>query len=287
MKASIFKLFSPTVLIALVLSSCGSDKQAYIQFPADTLAKEMDTVKNYSIVLFDMNVDENDKCYHKYKIIQQTGKTPNLGIDTSDTVAVALAIADTIDVDPTAMGFKETITDWKQVSNEDFDYYSSDMGMEIYSKIDGKLSKITAPPGYSQYVGNQKYGTWRTSSSGSFWEFYGRYMFISSMFHLMSPVPYGYYGGYASYRGSRPYYGPNGKAYGTGSKHATGINNGYTKRAASNSKLKNRVNNSIAKSSSKANKGVRSTTSSGKSSRSSSRYSSSSSRSRSSSSGGK
>ncbi|MCH2042717.1 MAG: hypothetical protein MK212_01135 [Saprospiraceae bacterium] len=291
MKSSV-KLFSLAVLTLLLVSSCGSDKKPYIQFPADTIAKGLDKVQNFSIVLYDMNVDEEDKCFHKYKIIAQTGDAPSLNIDTSDSTAVAAAIADSAAVDPADLGFEESITDWKQVSSEDFDFYSSDMGMEIYSKVDGKLSKITAPPGYSQYVGNEKYGTWRTNSSGgSFWAFYGRYMFISSMFRLMSPVPYGYYSGYGAYRGSRPYYGPNGSAYGTGSKHASGMNNGYAKRSASNSKLKNRVNNSVSKSA-KATGGKRTAAttqskSSSRTSRSGSRYSSSSSRSRSSSSGGK
>ena len=277
------KYFS-IALASLAFWSCGSSEKEYIQFPADTLVRDLDSVKNYSIILYDMDVTEDDKCMHKYKIVKRSNNAPEVATTDSTALAQTATAAE--------MGFEEKITDWMPVSQEDFDFHSSDMGMEIVSKVNGEVSKVAAPPGYSQYVGNEKYGHWQSNSSGeSFWSFYGKYMFISSMFNLMSPVSYGYYGGYGAYRGVSPYYGPqtNGRyAYGTGSTHASGMNADYDRRASTNPKLSQRVQNSIG-SSSRATGGQRTaaTTPSSRTSHSSTRYSSSSRSRTSGSSGGK
>lgn len=279
--------------LAIFLGSCGSEEKKFVKFPPDDLAKEMSAVQNFSIILYDMNVTEDDKYMHQYKIITRSKEPEALSSEEIATEATATDSTATEEAiatgSPADLGMEEKLTEWKEVSEEDFEFHSSDMGMEIYSKVDGKLNKVAAPPGYSQYVGNEKYGQWKTDNSGnSFWAFYGRYMFISSMFHLMMPTPYSYYRGYGAYRGRTPYYGPKGAAgghaYGTNSAHANGMNSKYSSRANSNSKLKNKVNSSINKSSSRATGGKR--TASTRQSRSSSRYSGSS-KSRSSSFGGK
>lgn len=46
-------------------------------------------------------------------------------------------------------------TDWVAVSQSFFDANKDNMGMEIASKKDGKVSKVAAPAGYSNYVGNE------------------------------------------------------------------------------------------------------------------------------------
>ena len=60
------------------------------------------------------------------------------------------------------------------------------MGMEIVSKgEDGKVSKTAAPPDYNNFVGNERYGQWvQGSGGGSFWQFYGQYMFLNTMFNM-------------------------------------------------------------------------------------------------------
>jgi len=291
MKTTIFS-FSAFLFLALALSmsSCGSSAdEKYMPFPADKIAQSMDSVKNFSVILYDMDVKDK-KYYHKYKVIQQTAEIP------AATSLDSTALADST-TSPADLGIVEKITDWKEVSPSDFDYHSSNMGMEIMSKKEGDLTKVAAPPGYSQYVGNSRYGQWKTnpSTGDSFWAFYGRYMFLNTMFNLMSPVRYGGYSSYyGGYYGRRPYYGSvnsSGKyRYGTGSAHAAKSNPSFAQRMKSNSALKSRVNNSISRSSARATGGKRSSVSSSSSrrSRSSSRYSSgSSSRSRSSSRGGK
>jgi len=245
------KLVALLSIIFLTVSCGGSE---FRKSPVDELIRNLDAEKNFTIILYDMDVESGwpDKFKHKYKVIKEKEDgTP----------------------------FEE-LTDWYDVSENIFGYYENDMGMEIVSKVDGKVTKETSPPGYSRYVGNQKYGNWRTDSSGnSFWAFYGQYAFMSSMIGLVAGPVYrtGYYDYYNNYRGRRPYYGTtvNGRSrYGTLSDASRRQNPSFHQRSTTNSALRSRVNNSISRSSG------------GRTSRSTSRYGSSS-RSRSSSSGGK
>jgi len=247
------KIYLGALFSVFFLFSCGGSE--FTKTPVDTLIRDMDQLQNFTIILYDMDVESGwpDKYKHRYKVIKEKEDgTPY-----------------------------EELTEWYEVDENTFGYYENDMGMEIASKQDGKVTKETSPPGYSRYVGNEKYGTWRTNSNGtSFWEFYGQYAFMRSMIGLVGGPVYrtGYYDYYNNYRGSRPYYGPvtNGRyKYGTLSNISRQQNPDFHRRASTNNALKNRVNNSIARSSG------------GRTSRSTSRYSSSSARSRSSSSGGK
>jgi hypothetical protein len=253
--------------LLLAASSC-SNERTFQKSPLDELIRDMDKVKDFTIILYDMDVDGgfSSTYKHRYKIIREKEDgTPY-----------------------------EELTDWKEVSEAFFELHEQDMGMEIASKTDGVLTKQVAPPGYSKYVGNERYGSWQTDSSGgSFWQFYGQYMFMSSMLGLMAgPV---YRNSYMDYRGGyygqRPYYGPNvnGRpAYGTLSDASKQQNPNFHSRATSNTALKNRVNTIATRSTG----GRASGSNVDRTTRSTSRYgtsssSSSSSRSRSSSRGGK
>ncbi len=107
--------------------------------------------------------------------------------------------------------FDTETTDWIDVSRQFFDKYEPMLGMVVLSRGEqGKVDTANYPPGY-QYVGNQRYGSWRTDSNGgSFWEFYGKYALFS---HLLgsSRRPL-YRSDYDLYRNSRsaqrPYFGP-------------------------------------------------------------------------------
>ncbi|MEN7550884.1 hypothetical protein AAG747_23390 [Rapidithrix thailandica] len=172
----------PLLVYLLFLGACGGKE--FVKSPIDTLILEMDKEKNFTIILYDMDVEESfsDVYQHKYKLIKEKEDgTPY-----------------------------EEITEWYEVDEGLFNEHQDDMGMEIVSKVDGKVTKQTAPPGYSRYVGNDQYGKWATDSQGkSFWEFYGQYAFMSNMMGLMAgPVYRTYYVNYKyNYRGSRPYYG--------------------------------------------------------------------------------
>ena len=233
-----------SLFILIIFSACGSKE--FVKNPVDILVRDLGNDAVFSVVLYDMEVEGTFiKSYkHQYQII--TEKNDNIS---------------------------ETKTDWFEVSKDFFRLHENDMGMEIVSRnSEGKLNKSVSPAGYSNYVGNERYGQWVDRGGSSFWEFYGKYAMLSSVFHMFSyPANRSYWNNYHSnYYGRQPYYGPssNGKSYyGTYSDYNTKSrsNSNYT----NSSSFKNKVRNKVSKSSSTS-----------KISRSSSRYSNSSSRSR-------
>ncbi|WP_221409128.1 hypothetical protein [Reichenbachiella versicolor] len=190
--------------------------------PIDELIRQLSDEPTYSILLYDMDADESEDIYrHQYRVI----------IEKPDTVMA-----------------RETT--WYDVSPVEFEQHIDDMGMTIVSKKNGVLHKETSPAGYDNYVGNEKYGQWRRDSGGnSFWEFYGRYAFMSSMFNMIAyPARYSYwnnyYGGY--YGTGRSYYGPN-NYYGT--RSYTSSNTGQkTNWGSRPSSFKQKVRNNVARS---------------------------------------
>ncbi|MGB0430472.1 MAG: DUF4178 domain-containing protein [Bacteroidia bacterium] len=173
--------------------------------PVDEFTKEYLEYMSFSVVLYDMDVKTSgwSKEYlHQYLIISH-----------KDSLS-----------DP-----EKKYTDWYPVKSSFYKSNENNLGMELVSKKDGKLNKSISPPGYGSYVGNERYGRWETNSRGeSFWSFYGRYMFMSSMFDLINrPVYRNYYTDYnTGYRGNSAYYGPqvNGSSY-------YGTNSSYTKKS--------------------------------------------------------
>lgn len=228
----------PILLLAIVLSSCGGNE--YIKPPLDTIIRDIPTGRVFSIMLYDMDVQGTfaRDYYHQYKIIEETspGKP------------------------------EERTTEWFKVDKNYFNQHVDNMGMTIASKgEDGKLVKSVAPPGYNNYVGNPKYGSWQGSGTNSFWQFYGQYAFMSTMFNLATyPVRRSYYNDYRGgyYGTGRSYYGPT-----TGGRSYYGTNSQYTQSTRSNSTWSSNTSTFKQRVS-------------GRTSRSGSRYSSSSSRSR-------
>ncbi|TLX76116.1 hypothetical protein E9993_07850 [Labilibacter sediminis] len=267
MNNGIAKIIIAVIIGFFVLKTCNnrkSSRQSYSpaqvtastweKSPVDKLVRSLSAENNFSIILLDMD-SRSGKYYHQYNVI----------IEKPDTVLA-----------------RET--EWELVSETFFADNVNNMGMEIASKKNGRLSKVAAPAGYNHYVGNEKYGQWTERNGTSFWEFYGRYAFMSSMFNMMFPVHRSYYNDYygGGYYGSRPYYGPNGtNMYGTRSYTSSG--SGKTSRWGSKpSNFKTQVRSQVSRSSSASKARAYSSSSSySKKTRSSSRYSSSSSRSRS------
>jgi hypothetical protein len=229
--------------------------RTYTKSPIDNIITTYINEQNYSVLLADMNYDESKKkYYHKYKIIIDKSKSSE-EIDDKD--------------------FKVVDTDWKEVSPIIFDQHQQDLGMTILSKENGTLKKNSVPAGYNNYVGNPKYGSWQTNSSGnSFWVFYGKYAMLRSLFggSRYYRTDYDYY---RRNTYGRDYYGRN-KRYGTST-----YKNTSSTWASKPSSFKNRVNQNVKKSaSSLKSKGYSSTRSYGstnKTTRSSGKYNSSSS----------
>ncbi|WP_044202657.1 hypothetical protein [Flammeovirga sp. OC4] len=250
----------------LFLISCSS-QETFRKTPVDQFIVDMSDVKNFTILLHDMDAEEHmftaNEYRHQYQII-------TMGADSVPQTKT---------------------TEWYPVSEAFFNLHSGDIGMEIASKIDGKVSKQVSPPGYSGYVGNSQYGQWKTnpSTGTSFWEFYGRYAMLRSIFGM------GYYGpiyrsSYYDYRrhysSGRNYYGGSSGSprYGTYSSGVSKSNPSFARRMSTSSSFKSTVNNSVSRSPARSAAGSRS---SGYKSTSSRYGSGASSRSRSSSSGGK
>ncbi|MGB3618276.1 MAG: hypothetical protein WBA12_09160 [Catalinimonas sp.] len=245
--------FGWLLLSALLLTACGGGDK-FQKSPVDLLLRDMIDVAPLTIVLYDMEVEGNfSKTYrHRYRIVTERDSVP-----------------------------QAELTDWYEVDRAFFERHEEDMGMEIAGKsADGTVTKQTAPPGYSQYVGNEQYGRWQQGNGGSFWEFYGKYALLSSVFNTLAYPPRrsywnDYRGGY--YGTGRSYYGPttNGRrAYGTYSDYNRRVGN--NRRYTSTSRFQERVRSRTARSSSASG----SSSSSPRTSRSGSRYSGSSSRSR-------
>lgn len=224
-------------------SNSGSNSATYKKTAVDKMVLELAKEQNYSIILSDMD-NRNDSYYHKYKTL----------IERPDTVLV-----------------RES--GWEKVSDVFFDANINNLGMALATKKDGKLSKVASPAGYDNFVGNEKYGQWEQRNGGSFWSFYGKYMFMSTMFNMaMNPARRSYWNDYrgGGYYGSRPYYGPSGNTYGTKS-YTSGGSGSKTTWASKPSSFKNDVRQKVSRSATKTKS---------RRSRKSSRYSRRSSRSR-------
>ena len=189
-------------LILFSMIKCGTKGtvEEHVESPLTNVIRKLSNEKTYTVLLWDMDVEgsgSSKRFKHKYKIIREKDSIPY-----------------------------DSLTPWNRVGSQDFWAQEANMGMEILSKDStGKLNRVASPPGYSNYVGNSHYGQWRERDGNRFWEFYGQYMFMRTMFNMaVYPI---YYHNYYSYRGSyyghSPYYGNyrtgGGKTYGTYSQH--------------------------------------------------------------------
>lgn len=217
----------------------------YTEEGLDKVIKQLREYPDFTILLYDMDYANGDYV-HKYQVL----------VEKPDST------------------FEEEITSWLEVSPSFFQKHESNLGMEIASKEDGVVQNDVAPAGYSQYVGNPQYGQWVQRNGTSFWEFYGKYAMLSSVFNMMNrPARFDYWNDYDQrYRGSSgPYYGPGGY-YGT--RSYTQTNKGsQTSWGSKPQSFKERVRSRVSQSTAQTSR----SRSSNRVSRSSSRYSGSSS----------
>ncbi len=149
---------------------------------------------------------------------------------------------------------------WVQVSKATFDALEGKLGMSVARKPAGKYEEeaesLAQPAGYSYLAPpgqSNQYGQWRRDShGGSFWVFYGQYMFMRSMFwgSAYQPImPRDYTDYRRSYTSGRTYYGRTAAGqprYGTNSRMTSsryrssryvrsgGYRNSYYKRSGGN-----------------------------------------------------
>lgn len=228
-------------IIAFVVMSCG-DSRIYEDSIAK-IVKSKSTLKNYSIILNDMDYEENlDNYKHQYKLVYQ----PN---DNPDTLLLE-------------------VTDWFIVAPAFFEKNVENLGMSLAEVKNYALTKNVGPPGYENYVGNKQYGSWQQNNHGhSVWAFYGQYMFMSSMFNMMSPRR-SYYNDYNSYRGrGATYYGPtNGGSSYYGTNGSANKTNKTSKWSSKSSSFKQSIRSKVKRSTSTKKTSSRRSTRSGRSS---------------------
>lgn len=247
------KIFLLTTLMLLV-TSCGEERKKYIKSPLDIIITTYIDTQNYSVVLSDMDYKEDsNKYFHKYKIILEK---PNTATESKE---------DDFDV---------KLTEWKEVSPITFEEHQKDLGMTVLSKKDGVLDKKATPAGYNNYVGNDKYGSWKTQSNGtSFWAFYGQYHFMSSLFygsrHRYYRSDYSYYR--TNHYGRSSYYGKT-NTFGTSNYQSK---NWSSKPTSFKENVRSKANRSSSALKSKGYSSSRSYSNSAKTTRSTNRYSSS------------
>ncbi len=190
------------VICALMtLQSCGSSRS-----PIDKIVANLKNTPEYSIILEDMKVSGSfvKQHYHKYKV--------TIGEDTN-------------------------YTNFVRVSKPFYKKNENNLGMALLSKTADGYIKTPSPPGY-QYVGNSRYGEWRTDNSGrSFWVFLGSYMFMSHMLGSNRTVYRSDYNTYNKYRASnRPFYGSKNQ-YGTNGSATKQTNKSFFQRKMAKQKM--------------------------------------------------
>ncbi|MCC5944334.1 MAG: hypothetical protein JJT94_05320 [Bernardetiaceae bacterium] len=257
------------IAMIFMLGACSSKKE-FKKPPTDELILKYSSAKTFSIILIDMEVDNgtwSDTYKHRYKIIYEKANTAANDLPIFQLASHQSDVAGGLNKKNINNTIEQDSTDWIEVDEVTFNRHINDLGMELVSKdSEGKISKVVAPPGFNNYVGNSQYGEFRRDSYGnSFWHFFGQYMFMRSMLGMMHPVGMGYYGNYRdNYRGRSAYYGSGGRTYGTRSPATASAS-----RTPSGNSFKGKVNNQVARSGTRfasaapASSGTRSVTRSG------------------------
>ncbi len=243
------KLAGPLLACVLFAVGCSSPPD-----PLKRLARELDVYPQYSVVLEDMDKSGTffKSYHHRYKILY--GEEPS-GEQVPENPAAGEPAAGEPAAGEPGLAFRTGMRDWTEVSRKFYDRHQPLLGMVVLAKgEDGKTAQSNYPPGY-QYVGNSRYGRWRTDRRGSsFWEFYGKYALFSTLLGGSSrPIYRSDYDSYRSYRGQgRPYYGPS-NTYGTGGSATRASNPSFYERQqvrqqAKNRSFSNKVNNRAGRS---------------------------------------
>ena len=134
------------IILAIALVSCTQKPKAFkvpVE-PTENIIKQLGS-QDFSIVLNDMDITkkrikEVEKIVYKHKYHVLKIENDSLIVDSLD---------------------------WKPVNEKFFLKYEKDLGMEIISQHNGKLSKVSQPVGHGWAIGNPKYGKWEIDSTST------------------------------------------------------------------------------------------------------------------------
>ncbi len=174
--SKLFIVFVFFLAFPFIAPGCGSD----VENPFAKLKASLNDVPTYSIILENMKEDGNfaKTHFHQYRVVKPEGAEN---------------------------------TDFLKVPESFYQQHEKNLGMTLFAKKEGVADDNVTPPGY-HYVGDPKYGQWRTDSQGgSFWEFYGKYALMS---HFLGgwyrPVYNTDFDSYKKFKQNKvPYYGLN------------------------------------------------------------------------------
>lgn len=173
----LFLFFLVTIFLNILPFGCNSVD--ITKDPVQELIGTESMEPMFTILLFDMNQEGVfSKVYkHRYRIVKEKdGKV--VGVDTK----------------------------WYNVSSSYFQQNENNLGMEMAAKDStGKIARTIGPPGYTNYIGNLKYGNWgvpQETMLGEFWYFKPEYTYIRTILQLPAGKIYK-----KDHKEARSYYG--------------------------------------------------------------------------------
>ncbi|MGG6229535.1 hypothetical protein [Tenacibaculum sp. SDUM215027] len=198
--------------------------------------------KDFSVVLDDMKIEEEPD----YMVYQQKYNILTLVKDSLHTKK----------------------TPWQTVSKKYFKKHENDLGMEIVSSHNGRLSRVAQPVGFGWAIGDKKHGKWegtskdstKTNNSQRRWRTHGTSPFFWYWLGTRRNTYRSDYNGYRTYNNNgNPYYGNQSSrgnyTYGTRSTYERTNRSSFFSRKAQNVKKWSSLNRRSSRSSSRYSNG--------------------------------
>jgi hypothetical protein len=146
-----FPLLFLAFIFMVNIFQCGGSSSSDYEYPTNRgrdfsqIVREFDAHNEFSLILRDMDY-KNSQHYHKYEYVT----------DTSDVIV-------------------SSETGWYEVTPTFFKQHVNHLGLQLLHKNGGTKSFGVDPPGFSQFVGNEKYGSWKDNYGEYEWHYSPEY----------------------------------------------------------------------------------------------------------------
>jgi hypothetical protein len=180
------------LLLLILIVSCGGSS-----IPSDPLKemrRDFNSKEAYTVLLQDMNLKDGQYS-HKYCVFDFTGSTVTV-----------------------------SHSDWTEVDDYFFSLHEDNLGMEVLSKnLDGKINNLVAPPGFTNVIDNDEYGSWELKDTVACWTFNKKYTDLETDLGLKGlTIPKSEFVNYKqTFLNNKPYYGPKTSSSGDSTKYGT------------------------------------------------------------------